>query len=113
MKPLGMLRELSNVDKHRYLPQMLVRAGSGSYARDSPTRWTIANCLDDGANLFQADDEMGVKGHLVLEVTIPPSVPVGRHPPAFPKGGEPLYSTLMVLYREVVAIVDVLTPFIT
>ena len=105
---LGMLRELSNVDKHRYLPlsSSLVLAGSaiGSWQRyKGSVTWVIGNYLDDGARLVPevTDPNVKVEGQLLIQVAIPPSRPIGSDPPAFPKGYEPLITTVRALHAEV------------
>lgn len=114
MTPLGKLRELSNIDKHRYLRLMVTGLGPGSwvYPTHHEVRWRLLNYLDDGADFAPVEPEMSMQGHLVVQVTIPRSIPIGNSPPAFPIGNEPLYSTLILLHREVERIVGLLAPFV-
>lgn len=114
MTPLGKLRELSNVDKHRYLRLMVATVGPGTWVNPNigMFHWYLLNHLDDGADFAPEEPNVSMQAHLVLQVTIAPSRPVGRDRSAFPKGDEPLYSTLKMLLGEVRQIVDSLSPYL-
>lgn len=114
MTPLGMLRELANVEKHRYLALGHPQIGPGSFFRprlveNGPeVRFRLDGLTDNGALLKPADPEMEVYGQAMLVISVPQSVPIGQDPPAFPKADEPLLGTLVKLQQTVRQIADAL-----
>lgn len=119
MTPLGMLRELANVTKHRHVPIVTSHVADGATVRIAPGQsWIgdipffLVHYMKDGALFSTADADVEVKGQLTVQVSIGPSVPVGPDPPAFPKGYEPLISTLDLLTLEVWRCISALEGFL-
>lgn len=116
MTVLGKLRELANVEKHRYLRLSSFTIGPGShfnhplFREGQKIRWLLEGHTENGALLQPADGAMRMYGHLVIQISIPESEPIGKDPPAFPKGDEPLVWNLLWMLRDVRNIADTLIP---
>lgn len=117
MVRLGQLKELSNVDKHRHLPIVVTRLAEGSHIYEPPgglpdeMTFVLIGHMDDGAD-FGPIEGVQMKGRISLQVAIGPSVPIGADPPAFPKGYEPLVSTLRAISGKVHRVIEELRPFV-